>query len=111
MLLLVVWSVKHFKNYVHGVSFEIVSDHKALQSVLKSNKGNKTYSSRLTRWVDRLLPFDFSTVHTHGRTLGIADCLSKHPSEYEGAVAKAEESFNDGFTIKVKYEFSQKLPR
>ena len=46
-LLAVVWSVEHFKNYVYGVPFGIVSDHKALQSVLKSSKGNKTYSSRL----------------------------------------------------------------
>ena len=45
-ILAVVWSVEHFKNYVYGVSFGIVSDHKALQSVLKSNKGNKTYSNR-----------------------------------------------------------------
>ena len=27
-LLAVVWSVEHFKNYVYGIEFEIVSDHK-----------------------------------------------------------------------------------
>ena len=59
-LLAVVWSIEQFKNYVYGVAFGIVSDHKAWQSVLKSNKSNKTFSSRLTSWVDRLLPFDFS---------------------------------------------------
>ena len=59
-LLAVVWSVENFKNYVYGVRFGVVSDNKVLQSVLKSNKGNKTVSSRLTRWVDRLLPFDFN---------------------------------------------------
>ena len=48
---------------------DIVSGHKALQNVLKSNKGNKTFSSRLTR-VERLLPFDFSIVHIPGRTPG-----------------------------------------
>ena len=100
-LLAVVWSVEHFKNYVYGVPFGIVSDHKALQSVLKSNKGNKTYSSRLTRWVDRLLPFDFSIVHTPGRTLGKADYLSRHPSKYEGASILAEKLFNDWFTVSV----------
>ena len=110
-LLAVVWSVEHFKNYVYGVSFGIVSDHKALQSVLKSNKGNKTYSSRLTRWVGRLLPFDFVIVHNPGRTLGMADYLSRHPSEYDGAVAKVEDSFNDWFTINVLDEISPKLPQ
>ena len=48
-LLAVVWSVEHFKNYVYGIEFEIVSDHKALKSVLKANKANKTFSSSLTR--------------------------------------------------------------
>ena len=100
-LLAVVWSIEHFKNYVYGVAFGIVSDNKALQSVLRSNKGNKTFSSRSTRWVDRLLPFEFSIVHTPGRTLGMADYLSRHPSEFEGSVARAEELFNDLFTVNV----------
>ena len=94
-LLGVVWSVKHFKNYVYGVAFGIVSDHKALQTVVESNKGNKTFSSSVTKWVDRLLPFDFAIVHTPGKPLGKADYLSRHPSDYEGSVAKAEELFND----------------
>ena len=109
-LLAVVWSIEHFKN-VYGVAFGIVSDHKALQSVLKSNKSNKTFSSRLTRWVDRLLPFDFSIVHTPGRTLGLADYLSRHPSEYEGSVAKAEELFNDWFTVNVVKEITPEMKR
>ena len=53
-LLAVVWSVEHFKNFVSRLRFGGASDHKALQSVLKSNQGNKTFSCRSTRWVDRL---------------------------------------------------------
>ena len=94
---------------MNGVPFGIVSDHKALQSVLKSNKGNKTYSSRLTRWVDRLLPFDFSIVHTPGRTLGMADYLSRHPSNYEDASIQAEELFNDWFTVNVVKDVTPKV--
>ena len=55
----------------------------------------------MTRWVDRLLPFDFSIVHTPGRTLGMADYLSRHPSKYEGASILAEMLFNDWFTVSV----------
>ena len=62
-----------------GTKFQIVSDHKAVTSVLKGNKNNKTYSSRLTRWVDRLLPFEFEIAHAPGRMMGIADYLSCHP--------------------------------
>ena len=58
-ILATVWAVDHFKSYVYGVHFKIISDQ-ALMSVLKPNRGNKTYSSRLTRWVDRLT-FNFKS--------------------------------------------------
>ena len=105
----VVWSIEHFKIYVYGVAFGIVSDHNALESVLRSNKGNKTFSSSLTRRVDRLLPFEFSIVHTPGRTLGMADYLSRHPSEFEGSVAIAEELFNDWFKVNVVKEITPEI--
>ena len=47
------------------------------------------------------MPFDFTIVHTPGRSLGMADYLSRQPSEYEGSVAKAEDIFNDRFETKV----------
>ena len=98
-LLAIVWAVEHFKNYVYGLQFKVISDHKALMSVLKPNRGNKTFSSRLTRWVDRLLPFEFEVVHVAGRTLGMADYLSRHPTELEGASLKAEALWNEWFTV------------
>ena len=57
-------------------------------SVLKPYRGNKTFSSRLTRWVDRLLPVDFEEVHVAGRTLGIADYLSRHPRNCKNQLLK-----------------------
>ena len=57
-------------------------------------KGNITFSSTLTRFVDRLLPFDFTVVHTPGRTLGMADYTSRHPSKYDGETVNGEELFN-----------------
>ena len=98
-LLAVVWAVEHFKNYLYGIKFQVVSDHKALATVLKSNKGNRTYSSRLTRWDDCLLPFDYGIFHAPGRTIGIADYLSRHPSPIEGASVKADELWNNWFTV------------
>ena len=77
----------------------------------KSLTKETTFSSRLTHWFDRLLPFDFSIVHSPGRTLGMAYYLSRHPSEFEGTVAKAEDLFNDWFTIKVLDKISPKIPR
>ena len=50
-LLGVVWSVEHFKYYLFGKSFTIITDHRALLSIMKEHWSNKSYKSRLTRWV------------------------------------------------------------
>ena len=57
--LAVVWSAEQLRNYVYGTQFPVISDPKALSSVREGNRGNRTYSSRLTRWVDLLLPIQF----------------------------------------------------
>ena len=61
--------------------------------------GNKTFSSRLTRWVDRLLPFEFEVVHVPEGMLGKADFLSRHPTKLQGASVKAETLWNEWFTV------------
>ena len=49
-LLAVVWATEHFRNYIYGRYFTVISDHKALLTLLNSSpKGNKTFFSRLTR--------------------------------------------------------------
>ena len=78
-LLAVVWSVDRFKHYLLGKEFVIATDHKALVSALDENKSNKTYQSRLTRWVDRLLPYQFKFIHIPGKDMGIVDYLSRNP--------------------------------
>ena len=65
---------EYFRNYVLGRKFLIVTDQKALLSLLNGNKKkNKTTFSRLTRWLDRLIPFDFQEEHKPGAKLGLAD--------------------------------------
>ena len=36
--------------------------------------------SRLTRWLDRLIPFDSQVEHKPGAKIGLVDYLSRHPS-------------------------------
>ena len=79
-LLAVVWAVDRFKHYLLGKEFVIATDHKALMSALGEHRSNKTYQSRLTRWVGRLLPYQFKITHIPGRDMGIVDYLSREPN-------------------------------
>ena len=79
-LLAVDWALEPFRYYLYGSHFILQTDHQALLSALKENRGNKTYQSRLTRWVDRLLPFHFSVEHIPGQNTGFADYISGNTS-------------------------------
>ena len=71
---------EYFRNYILGRNFLIVTDHKALTFLLNgNNRKNKSMFSRLTRWLDRLIPFDFQIEHKLGAKIGLADYLSRHP--------------------------------
>ena len=78
-LLAAVWAIEHFKYYLYGRRFTLITDHQALVGALQSNRGNKTYQSRLTRWIDRLIPFDFDIHHLAGSKMGLIDYISRHP--------------------------------
>ena len=77
-LLAVVGSLEHFKYYLYGPKFELQTDRQALLLALKNNRGNKTYQSRLTLWVDRLLPLHFTVQHVPGKNMGFADYFSRY---------------------------------
>ena len=70
-MLAVLWGAEYFRNYILRRKFLVVTDQKALVSPLNgNNKKNKTRFSRLTRWLDRLIPFDFQVEHEPGKKSG-----------------------------------------
>ena len=75
----------------------MISDHKVLLTLLNSSpKENKTFFSQLTRWYDRLVPYDFKVEHRQGSKMGMADYLSRFPS----AEAPPETShYDENFTV------------
>ena len=79
-LLAVKWALEHFKFYLLGRKFQVETDHKALVALLGRNHTQREYSSRLTRWRMRLLPFEFDISYKPGIRMGITDYLSRSPS-------------------------------
>ena len=92
-LLGLVWTLDHFKNYLLGNQFSILTDHKALIGALKDDKYTKTAQSSLTRWADKLLPFDFTVEHLPGKDMGFVDYISRHPSGEPVPVSLDDEKF------------------
>ena len=92
-LLGLVWALDHFKNYLLGKQFSILTDHKALIGALKGDKYTKTAQSRLTRWADKLLPFNFTVEHLPGKDMGFVDYISRHPSGEPVPVSLDDEKF------------------
>ena len=92
----------------------MLTDHKAFISALYENYFNNSYQSRLARWADRLLPFDFEVIRVPEATLGIVDYLSRYPtfpapepSRYDELfVVKSIEAFHQALTFFNSYNSS-----
>ena len=93
----------------------MLTDLKAIISALYENYNNKSYQSRLARWADRFLPFDFEVILVPGVTLGIVDYLSRYPtfpapelSRYDELfVVKSFEAFHQAPTFITSYNSSK----
>ena len=92
-LLGVVWSLKNFKNYLYGKDFSIITDHRAHLSILKEHRSNKSYNSRLSRWVHRLLPYQFEIEDLPGAKTGLVDYISRNPYQPAKSISKHDEEF------------------
>ena len=77
-LLGVLESIKHFRPYLYGRHFTIVTDHAALRwlhTMKESVAGGA--SSRLTRWSLKLQEYSFDVVHKAGKMHHDADAISR----------------------------------
>ena len=60
---------------------------------MRENRAKKSYNSRLTRWVDRLLPFDFTIDHLPGSKMGLNDYISRDRQQKSVNTSAYEEQF------------------
>lgn len=71
--LALVWAVEHFKIYLLGKDFELISDHKPLETIF--GRTSKP-CARIERWVLRLQAFRYKVVYKPGKS-NIADTISR----------------------------------
>ena len=89
----VVWVIEYFKYYLFGKKLTVLTDHRALFSLLKSHRSNKSYNSRLTRWIDCLIPFDFNKEHIPATRMGPVDYNSRQPNQKAKCITQYDEEF------------------
>ncbi|GBG71002.1 hypothetical protein CBR_g8301 [Chara braunii] len=71
--LAVVWGVQHFRPYLYGQKFVLVTDHQPLLSL----QNNTDYTGTLGRWAVRLQDYDFDIPHRATRQHWNADGLTR----------------------------------
>lgn len=74
-LLAIVWSVKHFRPYLYGRKFKIITDHRPLTWLFNV----KDPGSRLIRWRLALEEYDYEILYKPGKLNKNADALSRIP--------------------------------
>ena len=73
--LAIVWSVNHWRPYLLGKAFNIVTDHQSLTWL----QGLKEPKGRLARWILALQEYVFEINHRPGKQHSNADTLSRFP--------------------------------
>ena len=76
-MLALVLAVEHFKQFLYGIQFDIITDHEPLKYMLKL----ESTTPQLMRLLARLDPFDFAIQYRKGTLNGNADALSRMNEE------------------------------
>ena len=73
--LAIAWGYHHFRMYLLGSHFKVVTDHKQLLSIF--NSPTSQASARIENWRLKLQSFNFEVLYSRGN-LNPADYLSRH---------------------------------
>ena len=74
--------MQKFRKYLLGRHFVLLTDHKALTTVLDQSTPKKTIS-RIERWREKLAAFDYSVEYIKGSENEIADWLSRSAEDID----------------------------
>lgn len=85
-LLAIVWAVKHFRPYLFGRKFKIVTDHKPLTWLFSI----KDPGSRLVRWRLKLEEYEYEVIYKAGKNNTNADALSRPPIHNTNVIDNTE---------------------
>ncbi|CAH2105851.1 unnamed protein product [Euphydryas editha] len=105
--LAVVNAVKHFRHYLQGRHFEVVTDCNSL----KASRNKVDITPRVHRWWAFLQAFDFQIRYREGRRMAHVDFLSRNalPSPDIQSVSKVEQKRVDLATLSANWLLAEQL--
>ncbi|KAG0422744.1 Retrovirus-related Pol polyprotein from transposon 17.6, partial [Dictyocoela muelleri] len=68
------WSMEKLEQYLYGRKFTLISDHKAIEEILRKKDSG---TPRIQRWMERFSKFDFNICYREVFKLEQADTLSR----------------------------------
>ncbi|KFD65158.1 hypothetical protein M514_11382 [Trichuris suis] len=74
-LLAIYLSIRHFRHWLEGRQFTILTDHKPIVQAIQRGSGN--HNPRETRQLDYITSFSVDVRHIKGRENAVADALSR----------------------------------
>ena len=86
--LAILYCVMHFRPYLYGQKFNIITDHKSLVWM----NSIKDPSSRIWEWKLKLSDFEYEIQYKQSKAKANADTLSRNPPEACLLIRKREES-------------------
>ena len=75
----IVWSIRHFRQYLVGSPFIVCTDHRHLKNLPKSIVIENDATGRRGRWAVELSSYEFEVEVRPGESHGNADVLSQRP--------------------------------
>ena len=90
--LAIVWGIKHFRPYLYGREFDVITDHNPLKWLDNARDPH----SRLSRWSLALQSYAFTIKHRPGKLHSNVDALSRKP---EGQVSIEESKPKETSTV------------
>ncbi len=74
----IIWAIRHFRQYLTGISFRIITDHKPLLS-LRKMAVDCDPTGRRARWALEIDPYDWTNEYRQGTKHANADSMSHWP--------------------------------
>ena len=91
-MLAVVFGISRFHTYLYGRPFRVITDHKPLEMIAKTPLLRAP--PRLQRMLQNIQGYDFTIEYRQGKTMTLADTLSRLPNPKDKGAAELDLRFD-----------------